>query len=183
MQQMDEGNLSFCFGNQWLICKLDDHPFYRDRMEKIDGTKAVDFFGIYEGKDLYLIEVKDFRDHRIENKNRISDGELAMEVAQKVKDSISCIVGAYRTENNPELWNPFAKILLNISRKVKVVLWLETDFLPDYIPPKQKARYSVSTKILKHKMNWITSNVLICSHKMHGLPNVEVRNLPMQENL
>ncbi|MEZ4524592.1 MAG: hypothetical protein R2941_01550 [Desulfobacterales bacterium] len=152
-------------------------------MEKIDRTKAVDFLGIYGKQDLYLIEVKDFRGHRIENRARMLTGGLAVELAQKVKDSISCIVGAYRTENNPELWNPFAKILLNISGKVKAVLWLETDLLPGSVFPKQKVRYSVSTKILKQKMNWLTSHVLICSRSMNSLPDVEVRNLPMQETL
>ncbi|MGE0083265.1 MAG: hypothetical protein AB7S75_02460 [Desulfococcaceae bacterium] len=183
MQRIDEENLSFSFGDQWQVCKLDDHPFYRNRMEKIDGTKALDFLGIYDKKELYFIEVKDFREYRIKSKKRISNGELIIEIAQKVTGSISCIIGAYRMENNPELWNPYAEMLLNKSIKLKVILWLETDFPLDYVSERQKGRNSVSTKILKQKMNWITSHVLSCSLRENKLPDMEVRNLPMQENL
>ena len=65
------------------------------------------FLGIWNKSELYLIEVKDFRHHRIETRDRLLKGELAAEVAQKVRDSLSCIIGAYRTSENPDHWKPY----------------------------------------------------------------------------
>lgn len=84
-----EQRLEFEFGKSWSVTKLDSNTFYREHMEKLDGTKAVDFVGTANNQDLYLIEVKDFRGHRIENKDRLQDGQLAIETGQKVRDSIS----------------------------------------------------------------------------------------------
>ena len=63
---MQEGFLDFNFGVRWGVFKLDEHHDYRKRMEKVNETKAVDFVGILDEQELYLIEVKDFRQHRIE---------------------------------------------------------------------------------------------------------------------
>ena len=68
MPRFEEGVLAFEFGERWKIFKLDEHSDYRERIGKIEGTKAVDFLGILDERELYLIEIKDFRQHRIETK-------------------------------------------------------------------------------------------------------------------
>ena len=78
MTRIEEGFLAFEFDNHWRIFKLDEHRDYRERIGKLEGTKAVDFLGILDERELYLIEVKDFREYRIENKDRLSKGELAI---------------------------------------------------------------------------------------------------------
>lgn len=100
MTRFKEGFLDFVFGERWQILKLDEHKDYRLRIGKLESTKAVDFIGILDQKELYLIEVKDLRGDRIANKDRLLKGQLAIEIAQKVKDSVACIVGAYRTSSN-----------------------------------------------------------------------------------
>ena len=81
----------------------------------------MDFVGLLDGAhgDLYWIEVKDFRGYRIQNKRRLSEGELAIEVAQKVRDSIAGIIGAYRTSGSWETWEPFVRSLRSRDNRVQ----------------------------------------------------------------
>jgi hypothetical protein len=53
--QWDEGTIQFDFGSRWVVEKLDEHKHYREGIEKLDGTKAVDFIGVFDDDDLYLI--------------------------------------------------------------------------------------------------------------------------------
>lgn len=59
MIQFTESDLIFNFPKKWQITKYDAHPFYQ-RLSGA-GMKGVDFMGIYEEKDLVLIEVKNYR--------------------------------------------------------------------------------------------------------------------------
>jgi hypothetical protein len=178
MTRFEEGHLTFEFGERWEVCKLDDHPDYRNRIENLDGTKAVDFLGILDETELYFIEVKDFRGHRIENKERLSQGELPIEVGQKVRDSLACIIAAYHTSSTPEDWQPFANLLCKRQSSIKVVIWLEYGPLPTYPRQKQKTFASISTKKFKQKLTWLTNRVQVCQLDINGLPDVTVSNLP-----
>jgi hypothetical protein len=125
-----------------------------------------------------LIEVKDFRQHRIQTKDRLSSGELAIELAQKVGDSLACIIGAYHTSSDPEYWRPYVKLLGSKHERIKVVLWLENDPPPSHPRLRQKAMASIRGKVFKKKLMWLTSHVLVCGNDKHNLPNVTVSNLP-----
>ena len=103
----EEQNLRFEFGKQWHVLKLDAHADYRERIAKLDGTKSVDFLGTFHERTLYFIEVKDFRGHRIENKDSLQAGLLAEEVGQKVRDSLACVISAHRVSVQDELWKTF----------------------------------------------------------------------------
>ncbi len=176
MTRIEEGFLAFDFDERWHVFKFDDHRDYQKMKDVLEGTKAIDFLGILE-RELYLIEVKDFREHRIETKDKLSSGELAIEVAQKVRDSLACIMGAHRTSTTPEHWHPYVTLLCGRNTTIKIVLWLEHD-LPSHPEPRKKALASVSTKVFKQRLTWLTSRVLVCSSDTQSLPDVEVNNLP-----
>ncbi len=87
-----------------------------------------------KGGTLFLIEIKDFRGARIENKQRIEHAYLADEVAQKVRDTIAGLYGAYRCCSLTLA--PFYKYLFanpkylkekRESRKITAILFLEED--------------------------------------------------------
>ena len=99
----DEEHLRFRFDDSWFVIKYDEHRDYRERIERLDETKAVDFVAVQADSRLYLIEVKDFRGHRIENQERLRESELGIEVGQKVRDTIAGIVAAYH-RGNEEDW-------------------------------------------------------------------------------
>ena len=179
MPRFEEGSLAFDFDDEWRILKLDEHRDYRQQIERlVEGTKAVDFLGILNERELYLIEVKDFRGHRIETRDRLLKGELPIEVAQKVRDSLACIIGAFRTSSEPEFWQPYAMLLCNRDSTIKIALWLENDLPPPHPRLRQKARASISSNVFKQKLTWLTSRVLVCGSDKQDLPNVVVSNLP-----
>jgi hypothetical protein len=176
--RIEEGRLAFEFGDNWQVFKLDDHRDYREKIEKVDDTKAVDILGILHETDLYFIEVKDFRGYRIENKDRLKDGVLAIEIAQKVRDSLSCIISAHRTSSDREYWRPFARHLCSPDTTVKVVIWLEDDPAPAHLQSRRKARASISSKVFRQKLSWLTRRVLVCGSDKAHLPDVTIYHLP-----
>lgn len=168
-----EQKLSFTFGPAWTARKWDDEDAYRQgiaRLHGLDcscgkttgGSKATDFVALRSEHLLYL-EVKDFRGHRIENKPRLKDGELAKEVALKVRDTIAGIVGARRTRGDGDGWATFAEAAAKAKHPVHVVLWLEQD-----VPPQSprgaldRARNSLEQE-LKKQLRWLTTHVFVAS--------------------
>jgi hypothetical protein len=146
MTTLYEGNLCFHFPKDWQVIKYDGgNHFYRNQISKCQGTKAVDILA-WSGKDLWLLEVKDFRGYRVENKNRLNNGELAIEVAQKVRDTIAGLYGAYRCGN--ETLRPFCQPLCSGQlAPVKVILFLEEDRHLSKVKGVEQSRLLLSTAI------------------------------------
>ncbi len=175
MTEFTEKYLQFTFGPRWEVAKLDEHPAYRQGIEKLSHTKAVDFLAVLDGHALYFMEVKDFRSYRIENERRLTTGELTLEWGHKVRDSVACIVGAYR-QSEETLWNRCVAILRDKGQEIKVVLWLEYD-PPRYDRKRQQVQASIDQNILKKKFKWLTNKVLVVNLQNNTLPDLSVENL------
>jgi len=174
---IDEENLRFRFDDTWVAIKYDDHRDYVERIQRLPETKAVDFVAVLDEWFLYFIEVKDFRGHRIENRTRVQDGELAIEVAQKVRDTIAGIVAAHHRGSTEE-WFRFIECLTNSVNPVRVLLWLEDD-----LPPGPRGRRhnqaSVVTDRLKHHLRWLSPRVFVVGLTVGAaLDGLTVTNLP-----
>ncbi len=176
MEPITEGFLRFSFDEEWDIIKFDDDMAYRRRDVQELEMKGIDFLGLHE-RECYLIEVKDYREHRIETQNRLIKGELAIEIGVKVRDTVAAIIGAYRTSSEPEKWQPFARALTNSRVSVKVVVWLEYE-LPRYPKSRDKVRASVQGNEFKKYLRWLTTKVLICNLNANSVPSLTVSNLP-----
>jgi hypothetical protein len=172
----EEGCLRFSFGNEWRVIKYDDSPVYREHISKLPETKAVDFIGLHAG-DLFLIEVKDLRGFRIQNQARLTSGDLAIEVGQKVRDTLAGIIGAYRTASEPETWQDFANLLTNRAKKIKVIVWLEYD-QPIHHRDRQKVEAGVEGNLIKKHLRWLTAQVIVCNQAGRPLEHLNVANLP-----
>lgn len=86
---LEEGSLSFSFKGVNFAKKYDDWQHYRNQyMGACGGSKAVDFI-VSKDNEIWLIEVKDFRQHR-----RTKAIDLADEVALKVRDTMAGLVSA-----------------------------------------------------------------------------------------
>ncbi len=107
---------------------------------------------------MILIEVKDFRDHEIENSDRVVTGQLATEVATKVRDTIAAIVGANRTSGteNSAFFRDYFSLLGHLKKDVYVILWCEGEFSNQF----KFANYN-GVKLLKEKLSWLTPKVFI----------------------
>lgn len=172
-----EQKLSFAFDDEWHAVKWDDEPAYRDGLEKIDGCPAMDLCGL-RGRSLYMIEVKDFRGHRIENKHRLleqSPGNLANEVAHKVCDTVAGLLGAHRVRQQEEArWRPFGEALASLGAELRVILWLEEDV------HHGPARAMTLADSLKSKLRWLTTKVIVANLKnpRSWPPGLAVTNRP-----
>lgn len=84
-----EGRLSFAFKDVDFAEKYDDWKHYRHQYNSAcGGSKGVDFI-VLKDDEIWLIEVKDFRQHR-----RVKAIDLADEIALKVRDTMAGLVSA-----------------------------------------------------------------------------------------
>ena len=172
---------SITFDESWQVEKYDEHADYHKLLQQVDGTKAVDFIATRTTgpKVLYLIEVKDFRGYRTEQKQELTSGELASEIVQKVRDTLPGLIGGCRTSSKQDAWRPFASGLLDLQTEIRVIVWLESESRSPY--PDDKAK-STLIEQLKRKLRWLTTKVAVLSLKQGPPPDgLHVISLPRIE--
>lgn len=177
---LDEGKQRFVFDVRWRVFRYDDPASgYQALCEQIAGTKACDFAGWFDGRIPYLIEVKDFRGYRIENKRRLTQRELALEVAQKVRDTIAGIISGCRRSDSERPWCDLAGCLTasETEREVVVILCLEDD--TSLNSHRWMAELKTQADLIKQKLNWLRVRVWAVSQSgnLHRLPGVTISNL------
>lgn len=178
---IEEGRLRFSFDEQsWQAFKIDEQSAYTNGIQKLQKTKVVDIVGVFDNENLYFMEMKDFREHAIENRRRILSGDLTEEIALKVRDTIPCIISVSRNPiyaDNP-LWQQFKEKLCDTSTRIFVVAWVDFP-KPTNLRQKQRANAGFNTKLLKKKLKWLNCKVIVASIEDYlSIPNLEVSNLP-----
>jgi len=166
MKIFNESRLQFSFDeNKWNpIISYDTHPDYK-KIEKLNGTKGVDFLGICDNK-LYLIEVKNFAGFAERNQKRLENsGDILMnEIGQKTKDTFACIVGGKRnSEKDKKLWSEVLNLINDEGKEIVVILWLETNIPKTKKGKTQKKNIEKLSKItyqnyrnkLQTKLKWL----------------------------
>lgn len=172
MTILQEGSLRFEFDNQWrAVCKYDDCHFYDNTVSRCQNIKAVDFIAT-KGDELLWIEVKDFRQHDLENRPRLSPQDpqeviacrtfcenqpfyeqvkisrkkpfLGEEIAEKVRHTFLGLSGAWRHQDNELM--PYIKDLGD-TVPLKIVLFLQQDALLDDPREFKPVASSLKTKI------------------------------------
>ncbi len=181
---LDVEKQHFEFSAPWTVAiKYDDTVFFRKEAIKLQGqidgvshsTRAVDVIGLHKNSGLLLLEAKDFRGHRIENKDRIKN-EVSVEVAVKVRDTVAALIGLAR---KPVAEFPAEELAAALSpgKKISVVLWLEDDTFCDVERTKQKL--GVLTGVLKSKLSWLNVRSLVLSSAVDNrISDMRVTNLP-----
>jgi hypothetical protein len=94
-----EGRISFTFSDADFAEKYDDWQHYRNVYQKACGSsQAVDFI-VSTGRELWMIEVKDFRRHR-----RTKEISLHDEITKKVRDTMAGLISAqFNAANTSEV--------------------------------------------------------------------------------
>lgn len=175
MNAFVEGRLEFTFGAR-TARKRDDEPAYRNGIARLHETKATDFVALKEGQ-LLCLEVKDFRGHRIENKARLSTGELAIEVSQKVRDTLAGLIGARRTMGDGDEWKAFVEAAGNATHSLHVILWLEEDLPPRSAPGARELSRNTLTQELKKQLRRLTTHVFVASlDRSQAIADIRVKN-------
>ncbi len=179
MSAIDVEYLRFEFPSNWSVVKWDDEAAYRNGIQKLTGTKAVDLIARCE-RVSYFIEVKDFRGtHDLANRLR---GGLLDEVACKVRDTLAGVIGAHCSRVHQDCWREHVDAW-RARDEIRVIFWLEDDAPlptgPRTQEDRRKAEYATRTDELKGKLRWLTTKVSIASQDLgSALPGVKVSNLP-----
>lgn len=164
-QVFHESNLRFSFGDEWKVIKYDDHLNHKNI--KIDSHKAIDFLAIYGSTKIVLFELKSFRNHRIEAKNEgrtTNNAEgLTTEIAQKVRDSITGIIGAGRNPNSSDHpdWHRISKKIIKPDTDLFIIAWVEEDIPHGYHRQKAQVDSQINLNKLKNKLSWLNAKVSI----------------------
>lgn len=157
------------------MLKWDDHAAFKQGLKPRQGTKAVDICADIDGTGPVFIELKDFRASAIENKDRLKTGELAREVAEKVRDTLAGLVWACGRALGESFHERLTRRYLETS-KPHVILWLEEDVsdiagasaLQDLIrkelKPHIEAKVIVTSTVLEKKsgapLTWLRATGL-----------------------
>lgn len=136
MSKIIEGDLTFCFPDDWQVTKFDRWSFYRNQFQQVcGGAKAIDILALAPDYCLWLIEVKDYRQQR-----RAKTIELTDEIAYKVRDSLAALVAARVNANDVDEKQQAQQALK--AHKIRIVLHLEqpaksSKLFPRAIDPAQ----------------------------------------------
>lgn len=142
MQSFHEGQLTFEFPDGCLVGRYDEWAFYRNQLQRIAETKAVDFVCI-DGADCWLIEVKDYRFHP-----RTKPSDLSCEVAQKARDALAGLAAA-RVHANVSEERALALTACRSSTRWRVVLHLEQPEHPSRLRPRPIDPANLKMKLKK----------------------------------
>lgn len=191
MRRIDEGKISFEFGERWYVEKWDAHKAYLGGINKLngeltepdgttrsEGTKAVDFVGVLDDEKLYFIEVKDFRGHRVENKKR-QIHDLPLEIGLKVRDTLAGLTGAYASKSGHAWVERCGRTLVARKHQVHVIAWIADDSVRPREPRGQRAAHdSVRLSKIKQHLSWLTTHVWVEDPFEHVVPDMSVESLP-----
>ena len=185
---VEEDELELEFDDEWdVIIKWDETTAYRNGIHKLQESKAVDVLAYSRSRKIMLmIEIKDFRRYRIENKPRISNGDLFDEVALKVRDTVAGVRGAARTREDQDV----AEIAKKIASRtpLTVLLLLEEDRDAEAVPKstrsRRKGRRSTMSQELKTRVKWLTTRALVGSRTDSAFAKygIDVRSRPIRQS-
>ncbi|MCU0346322.1 MAG: hypothetical protein MUC59_05245 [Saprospiraceae bacterium] len=149
---------------------------YKHAKDALPGTKGVDFTGVLGNQTLVFIEAKNFRGHRIESKPRLENGEdpIWLEAAQKMRDSISVVVGSARNSTHLKVvWQRYLEYFGKENKYIHFVLWLEQDMPPNNASAKRKWEKNEieNRRSLKRCLRWLTNKVDIASIQNNPFPD------------
>lgn len=168
MFAFEESGLRLSFDRNWRVLKWDQHPAFIEGLQRHRHTGGVDFLALH-GTAPYFIEIKSFREHRIENKGKFRTGELVDKIAGKVRDTIAGAVWAVHRGLADGEVTPILRHLFVRPEKFRVVFWLEED------PWPRPADRSVLQAKIKERLNWLSPHVLVSCKKDPGpIPGLTV---------
>lgn len=157
----DESGIRFKFKNP--ANKYDDCEFYK----KYSVFKAVDFLTLNDNQSrLYLIEVKNFSGHEGESNcrerlNPRGSDPLHIEVAEKVRDTITVLYGASRNSEKKDVEDlkTFYEAMLGLGVKISVIAFVEGK-LSGYSKGHKDGVFGLERFIKKH-LEWLNCEVRV----------------------
>lgn len=163
MQQHEVDGILFHFPANWQIAKFDDWSFYRNQYMKMhNGIKALDLLAQDPQQCLWLLEVKDYRQHK-----RTKPSALDVEVATKLENTLAALLPARCNATPTEAG--LARQFLS-SKRLRVVLHLEQPAKHSKLRPRAINPVDVQQK-LRQRLKPIDAHPLVTeSLQMQAVP-------------
>lgn len=144
-----ESGIQFTFAKDWVVQKYDQHTYFQGLAGA--GLKGIDFIGLLQGKQLLLMEVKNFRSRPGIDANPLASflddpGALIDTFEEKVQDTlkaIETIVAYFKRSRWYRVALPFLRRMpislsnrvfwthafekSNVPEQLILVLWVELD--------------------------------------------------------
>ena len=159
MSNFQESGINFKFQSpKWNVVKYDEHLAHKKVSNALQPTKAVDFLGIHDNRQLFLVEVKNYRGHTHDAETQevlqAKGEELMRRIAVKVRDTIATVTNSARFSTNDEdFFTRINQLLLDNQKKIVIIACIELDIAGE---KEHKARMSVWMQKLS-KISGITS--------------------------
>ena len=158
MSNFQESGINFKFQSpKWNVVKYDEHLAHKKVSNALQPTKAVDFLGIHDNRQLFLVEVKNYRGHTHDAETQevlqAKGEELMRRIAVKVRDTITTVTNSARFSTNDEdFFTRINQLLLDNQKKIVIIACIELDIAGE---KEHKARMSVWMQKLKQKLAWL----------------------------
>jgi hypothetical protein len=182
---LDESAFRLEFGAAWRhVKRWDEQPEFKNGIRGVngeldgrpEGTKAVDFVGVRAG-DVWLFEIKDFRNRPAQWQKRID--EIPLEMALKARDTIAGVVGS--RHRGSAAWAMDA-VATFAAAPITVVVLLARP-VHSRRPPTSvlKTQNDVLMKQIKQKLAWLTRSVYVVDpmlpEEVAKLPEIVIASL------
>ena len=164
MTAIREGDLKFTFPNYCEVDKYDEWSFYRNQFNRVGGgSKAVDILCV-SANAAWLIEIKDYRQHR-----RVKLSDIEDELAGKVRDTLAGLAAASANANDHDE-RALARRALQ-KRRWRVALHFEQPNAKSRLRPKPFDVANVRLKVRK-KVKAVDPHALVLDRdvKRPGVP-------------
>uniref|UniRef100_UPI004028E9D3 hypothetical protein n=1 Tax=Bacteroides cellulosilyticus TaxID=246787 RepID=UPI004028E9D3 len=162
-----ESDLKFVFDEkQWdVITQFDSETDYKKVKDKLKGTKSIDFLGTTDD-NIFFFEMKGFRGYQDQKsvKERLADNaeDLTTEIAQKVRDTLACLLGGARNSTNKsDIWQKCCRIVTESNKRLIVIAWIEEDAPNEAVRKRLKIKNTVRRDKLAQKLSWLTKRIFI----------------------
>lgn len=153
---LTEGKLKFQFPAGWMGSAYDTWTYYRKQFEKACSAnhKAVDFIVKDADSCIWLIEVKDYREHRRTKTLSVWD-----EMATKVRDSLAGLMAA-KYANGHDRQSEAVHLIK--AKTLRVVLHFEQPRKTSKLFPRAFKLQDIQAKLRsKHYLKAIDPHVLV----------------------
>lgn len=154
------------------------------------GLTCIDIIAIRNQHQLFLIEAKNYRNrperqlsHIQEQLQPTSDKiiPIGTTIAENVKDSVVFLsfYSLAQTIEKPDFWNSLRSFLLDASKEIHVVFWLELEREYSNIPAGRihLLKHTLQEQ-LSNKLRWLTPTgriVIKSSNDPYPLPGLKVK--------
>ncbi|GGN46070.1 hypothetical protein [Deinococcus daejeonensis] len=170
MTMLDVDGLSFTFPDDWDVSKFDDWAFCKRFQNIVPKTGAVDLMAISPAYDdgtpitLWLIEVKDYRQHLRENPST-----LDVVIAEKVRGTLAALLPA-KLDAHDAGHRRVAGKALN-SKRIRILLHLEQPAVRSaYVPNRSAINRANVLADLKTRVRSIDPHPRIVDRTTPDLP-------------